>query len=1847
MTPEDFGKAASICAPESLARQAISRLDRYFGTQTELVEDVSLLPEHIQRKMAEFGYRKENAKGIFDTRDNRVYLIASRLDSANDVVMTYRHEITGHNGVRATLGADRDQTFREIYQSFESDPRLQEIADRYQLDLSFEENQMLVAEELVAMIAESGEKPSLFDKIQLAAKQEYSSQTGENIVYTDDDIRVLLQRGRDYLRSKAAFEPNADLSIRGPGALTPRQSKLNTLMKSMPDALWNQFDQHLMEDGQGKLDSLAENYASAERLSTAFAQYLESRGIEVEADGSIRVHSLSDVGAELLGDQRVIVNIDGTDRVTVLSNLMDRDGLALVSPSLAVAAQDSANPLRFMYLGEQASERLGRTETFKKATQLRMEGRTSAEIWAATGWFEGPDGAWRFEISDRDATTNLQAMEETAWLQQELNNVARQHTDGLIGSAEAARKTAYYMERMDQIGSHFDSAEPGTLPAYLNHPTLYEAYPELQSMRVIIDPNAPYPEVTTNTPRIIIPESYLEDSDLLRETLIHETQHLVQRLEGFAKGLSPFMNGHRESWENELNELLETDPDVQIYMELHAELFDGRTGVNPELTKQEMQVLEEDSPSIQRMNELAERLRLIADPEAYTKAFGEIEAHESAARAAMTEGQRRNIAPYGTDPKPNEFVVHQFEDVPQAMFLGARARTANPGRLSQAHDLELAGIDSETILDQTGWFRGVDDLWRFEIDDSQTSLNPDALSILKPAWNTLEAPRIDRVVHRKNPNGGFDVQMIPVDATRVSDIIQLEGVSRSFLMMNLPVPVAFSIMEGSGKLDYFDFETDEPNGRQLDTDFTYDQHNFLPLDRLINHPELFQAYPELKDWDVVFHPKSEDYPNSSAFCDSQRQKIVLFPQSVRQLIPTLLHETQHAIQTIEGFALGTSPGAPSVAAKVENPGQQYHSAVLRAVQTAPFEKASADQWMGYLQKQPGVKQAELDWLDLGEWLADANADGPVAQADLAQEITKAGLSPREVFIDSQGLSAARTLRKELGDWCESFAKEASEHGFGFEEPLELIHEARSRAGWCYSTDLEIPPLSEYEGLGEIFDALEHHKYEDFLEIVKKVDDLESSAELAAPGTSPQYEDYILSGGSEYREFLMLADDQSTGMKLGEDFVSEHWPGQRNVMAHARFQTINESGQKTLLIEEIQSDWRTRVQQMGDASDPNGAMAAYEDVTAKLNEVASRLGDAEKELEQSQRRIAEFGQNESVKHLHEGDLSYSDLTSDDQYLADAYDAEVHRSLGLVTDIELLKAEYEDVDQARSRALMNASDTPKAFPLGKDWYATVAKRLIRYAAENGFDSVAWSPSAVQAERYAGGERQRYDEVEWHPAHDEDKIFVTAERGEDHVISDAFTVAEIKKLFDSKTAKAILSEESGSMFSPSITTDAKGFETFYDNMLPKAINKALKSYGQQVEWRSINADLDTPSDQKFPSVAITNELRADLRGSTTPMYKQQTADALSTYYRTAGEVEARAVEATYRNPELKSVHPMSRYDVAPVEQIVSRAGTVAMKIGPNARGVNLASLETAAKLVSEKALGVSEAYPKVLNALAGHDFSDIGGALRQRFGRLAGQINEELKSKTGWALDDTGHLRFELSVPDLRAKQTLGQFIARDVQKLAEGVRAGQIDVTRVTSIYNQITRQDVPLKALLGNHEVFTAYPELEDVMVTQSSDRHETRFDKSSGTITVPPNLSSMELGAYLTKGVNQAVNTFERIGDPTIQRARYHNAPAQQNRARVIESIVNQCEGLDAVPREVVEKNIAVLEPADAEFLAGLPLERAARFAHAATLNLEGNWSSVKPGYQPKTKPEAANEQKLENVDHNPQLKAPVRNLAM
>lgn len=54
----------------------------------------------------------------------------------------------------------------------------------------------------------------------------------------------------------------------------------------------------------------------------------------------------------------------------------------------------------------------------------------------------------------------------------------------------------------------------------------------------------------------------------------------------------------------------------------------------------------------------------------------------------------------------------------RGIFGGELAKTADKAALSKAKELEKAGTDPRAIWSETGWFKGGDGKWRFEIDDS-------------------------------------------------------------------------------------------------------------------------------------------------------------------------------------------------------------------------------------------------------------------------------------------------------------------------------------------------------------------------------------------------------------------------------------------------------------------------------------------------------------------------------------------------------------------------------------------------------------------------------------------------------------------------------------------------------------------------------------------------------------------------------------------------------------------------------------------------------------------------------------------------------------------------------------------------------------------------------------------------------------------------------------------------------------------------------------------------------------------------------------------------------------------------
>ena len=79
------------------------------------------------------------------------------------------------------------------------------------------------------------------------------------------------------------------------------------------------------------------------------------------------------------------------------------------------------------------------------------------------------------------------------------------------------------------------------------------------------------------------------------------------------------------------------------------------------------------------------------------------------------------------------------------------------------------------------------------------------------------------------------------------------------------------------------------------------------LGHIIDHPELFESYPELKNT-VVNVVKNPLVKTSGAYdVDNKSITITLGSSSDEDIKQVLLHEVQHAIQAIEGFATGANP----------------------------------------------------------------------------------------------------------------------------------------------------------------------------------------------------------------------------------------------------------------------------------------------------------------------------------------------------------------------------------------------------------------------------------------------------------------------------------------------------------------------------------------------------------------------------------------------------------------------------------------------------------------------------------------------------------------------------------------------------------------------------------------------------------------------------------------------------------------------------------------------------------------------------------------------------------------------------
>ena len=274
-----------------------------------------------------------------------------------------------------------------------------------------------------------------------------------------------------------------------------------------------------------------------------------------------------------------------------------------------------------------------------------------------------------------------------------------------------------------------------------------------------------------------------------------------------------------------------------------------------------------------------------------------LEEIRDAVRVAMVDyaKQQRTPAMAGVNDAAAVGGVAKFS------FAGRESKTADKHRLDDAQAMISKGADAETVRQDTGWFKGADGKWRYEINDADAKLRPALKSLDGGGY---DAKQIASVTYRKREDGTYDVTLNPPSPKRTSDFVTLTGISRGAMRAVLPDSAVAAVDRNEGDEDLIgDFE----EAKRINVSFEFGGFNALPLDDVIDHPALFAAYPALRNVMVQVDPKlgiggSFSYVDHN---DGTTSKVVRLG-SARQL-STLLHEIQHGIQGIEGFASGGSP----------------------------------------------------------------------------------------------------------------------------------------------------------------------------------------------------------------------------------------------------------------------------------------------------------------------------------------------------------------------------------------------------------------------------------------------------------------------------------------------------------------------------------------------------------------------------------------------------------------------------------------------------------------------------------------------------------------------------------------------------------------------------------------------------------------------------------------------------------------------------------------------------------------------------------------------------------------------------
>lgn len=511
----------------------------------------------------------------------------------------------------------------------------------------------------------------------------------------------------------------------------------------------------------------------------------------------------------------------------------------------------------------------------------------------------------------------------------------------------------------------------------------------------------------------------------------------------------------------------------------------------------------------------------------------------------------------------------------------------------------------------------------------------------------------------------------------------------------------------------------------------------------------------------------------------------------------------------------------------------FYSAVGKAVDNVKLEKGSPEQWLGTIRNASGVKPEEMQWLGLEDWLKQQGKS--VTKQQVQDYIRANQIEVKEV---EKGEAPKLDWKQDdHGNWStdgywikpEMMNGETRYAVYNKNNYVMLRPNTIERAKSYVESELAKGPMTDGDVIA--FQDISREIWDKATPAERAT--MRQEAETFGRAGSPKFSQWQLPGGKNYRELLLtlpsreqspyqllpknngdlsglqtrfanrddaaayyqtLSQDQKYNSEIGPvnrgpDFKSTHYD-EPNILSHIRFNDRTIDGKKTLFVEEIQSDWHQKGRKIGYKEDADNANLV------------------------------------PVKKDGYWEVNRADGT----FVTNVYEAHAATP-------ELAIEEARRRIATEPNRIGGGDKVPNA-PFKTTWPELALKRMIRYAAENGYDKVAWTPGEEQAKRYDLS--KHISHIDHKPNGDGTFNVAAVDKSGDQVWHDDRATSQIVadnlgKEIAGKISNGEGSKARGRDFHTLEGVDLKvggeGMLGFYDDILPNAANKLVKKFGGRV--------------------------------------------------------------------------------------------------------------------------------------------------------------------------------------------------------------------------------------------------------------------------------------------------------------------------------------------------------------------------------------------------------------------------------